>query len=73
MEEELNISDLKKIIQTLVAFIAIDGKEFVNDTEKPQYVSSYVLLLIKIINQLDNKEQVSLVENISHDIAKYIK
>jgi len=73
MEEELSISDLKQIIQTLIEFIAVDGKEFVNDTKKHEYVSSYVLLLIKMIHQLDTKEQVSLVENISHDIAKYIK
>ena len=73
MEEELNISDLRKIIHNLITFIVVEGKEYVNDGKKCDYVLSYVLLLARIINRVDGDEQESLVEDIANDISKYIK
>ncbi|WP_298541615.1 hypothetical protein [uncultured Aquimarina sp.] len=73
MKEELNISDLRQVIRNLITFIVVDGKEYVNDDKKREYVASYVLLLVKIVNQLDSEEQASLIENISEDISNYMK
>jgi len=73
MKEELSIADLRQIIQNLIAFIVVEGKGYVNDAKKREYVASYVLLLAKIINQIDEEEQASLIENISDDIANYMK
>lgn len=73
MEEELNISDLRQIIRNLITFIVVDGKEFVNDKKKCDYVVSYVHLLARIINKVDGDEQESLVEDIASDISKYLK
>ncbi|AXT51291.1 hypothetical protein D1818_10785 [Aquimarina sp. BL5] len=73
MKEELNISDLRQVIRNLITFIVVDGKEYVDDDKKREYVSSYVLLLVKIVNQLDSEEQASLIENISEDISNYMK
>ncbi|MDH7445290.1 hypothetical protein [Aquimarina sp. 2201CG14-23] len=73
MEEKLHISDLKRIIHNLIVFIVIEGKEYVNDKKKREYVASYVHLLAKVINQIEEEERVSLVEDISNDISKYMK
>ncbi|MFD2564165.1 hypothetical protein [Aquimarina rubra] len=73
MKEELSVSDLRQIIRNLITFIVVEGKEYVNDTKKREYVASYVHLLAKIINQVDQNEQNSLVENISDDISNYMK
>lgn len=73
MKEELNISDLRRIIRNLITFIVVEGKTYVKDKNKREYVESYVLLLAKIINQLDQEEQTTLIENISDDIANYMK
>ncbi|MGY3791409.1 hypothetical protein [uncultured Aquimarina sp.] len=73
IQEELSISDLRKVIRNLITFIVVDGKEYVNDSDKIDYVKSYVMLLAKIINQVDQEEHTSLIENISDDIANYIK
>ncbi len=72
MEEELDISDARQIIRNLITFIVVEGKEYVNDNKKREYVASYVLLLAKIINQTDKTDQTSFIENISDDISKYI-
>ncbi|GAA0717543.1 hypothetical protein GCM10009430_14600 [Aquimarina litoralis] len=73
IQEELSISDLRKVIRNLITFIVVDGKEYVNDSNKIDYVKSYVMLLAKIINQVDQEEHTSLIKNISDDIANYIK
>ena len=73
MEEDLSISDLRKIIRNLITFIVVEGKEYVNDTKKSDYVLSYVHLLARTINKVDVDEQESLVEDIANDISKYIK
>ncbi|WP_299431986.1 hypothetical protein [uncultured Aquimarina sp.] len=73
MKEELDISDLRQIIQNLITFIVVEGKEYVNDGKKREYVVSYVLLLAKILNQVDQEERASLIENISDDITNYMK
>ncbi|MBW1294417.1 hypothetical protein [Aquimarina litoralis] len=73
MSEELNISDLRQVIRNLITFIVIEGKEYVNDDDKCEYVKSYVLLLAKIINQVEEKEQASLIQSISDDITNYMK
>lgn len=73
IKEDLSISDLRKVIRNLITFIVVDGKEYVDDSEKRDYVKSYVMLLAKIINQVDQEENTSLIKNISDDIANYIK
>ncbi|WP_299214695.1 hypothetical protein [uncultured Aquimarina sp.] len=73
MKEELSISDLRQVIRNLITFIAVDGKEYVNDDKKREYVANYVLLLAKIINQIDQEEQTSLIQNISDDISNYME
>ena len=73
MKEEPEISDLIHIIQSLIEFIVIDGKAYVRDNEKREYVASYVLLLAKTINQMGKEEETKVVESIAEDIAKYIK
>lgn len=73
MKEEVNIADLKVIIQTLIKFIVVDGKSFVTEAKKEEYVASYVHLLVKMINQAEEEKNHSIVEKIASDIANYIK
>ncbi|SEL16442.1 hypothetical protein SAMN04487910_1907 [Aquimarina amphilecti] len=73
MKEELSISDLREVIRNLITFIAVEGKEYVNENKKSDYVASYLVLLAKIINQVEEGEQTSLVESITEDISNYIK
>jgi len=73
MNEELNISDVRGVIRNLITFIVIDGKEYVHDKRKCEYVASYVCLLARIVNRVADEERASLVEDIAKDISKYIK
>ncbi len=73
MTDKVSVSDLRYIIRNLITFIAVEGKEYVNDQKKQEYVASYIHLLAKIINQVDEDDQDSIVENIAEDISKYIQ
>lgn len=72
-QHKVEISDLKRIIHSLMNFIVIEGKEFVNEEQKQQYVESYLYLLIKTINTINEEKDEILVKNISDDISSYIK
>jgi len=72
-EDALDISDLRPIIRNLVTFIVVEGKGYVNEKKKCDYVASYVHLLVKIVNQVKEEERASLVEDIAEDISRYIK
>ena len=73
MHKELDISDIKLIIRNLITFIVIEGKDYVSDQNKKEYVAGYIHLLIKTINLIDEKEKDSVIENITDDIANYLK
>lgn len=73
MEDTLDISELRQIIRNLITFIAIEGKEYVKDEKKREYVTSYVHLLAKIIHQINDEEKTSVVEDIAKDISEYLK
>lgn len=73
---ELNHTDYKLIVNKLVSFIVLEGKSFVSEEEKIEYVKSYLKLFVKIINQPleDNKESEKslLMENILKDLSNYL-
>jgi len=73
MKGNLDISDVRLIIRNLMAFIVIEGKEFVDEEHKKEYVSRYLLVLIKTINLMDDQEEFSLVEDIANDISNYLE
>ncbi len=73
MKNELDIHDLRLIIRNLIAFIVVEGKEFVSDHQKTEYVSRYVQLLIKNVHMIDEKDKNSIVEDIADDITTYLK
>ena len=72
MEDTLDISEVRLIIRNLITFIVIEGKEYVNDEQKQAYISGYLLVLVKTINLIDEKERVSVVETIAKDISEYL-
>ncbi|GAA3522854.1 hypothetical protein GCM10022393_41930 [Aquimarina addita] len=72
-EDRLDISDLQQIIHNLVTFIAIEGKEYVQEDHKRAYVKSYVYLLAKIVHRINEEEQFSVTEDIAKDISRYLK
>lgn len=73
VKKDLSDSDIRCIINKLVNFIVVEGKEFVPDEKKDEYVSSYLYLLIKTIHFTDKEEYASLVETISKDINKHVQ
>ncbi len=70
MSNQLDISDLKKIIQDLISFIVIDGKEFVNKQQQKEYISCYLRLFIKTFNPENSQINSHYTEEISKDILK---
>ncbi len=73
MENELKISDLKIIIRNLISFIVIEGKECVQESKKQEYVSGYIHLLVKIVNDMEEQDDYSIIKDIVDDITRYIK
>ncbi|MEW7290811.1 hypothetical protein [Aquimarina sp. 2304DJ70-9] len=73
MNDNLNISDIRLIIRNLITFIVVEGKGYVNDAQKRDYVSEYLLVLVKTINLIDEQEEYSVVEDIANDISNYLK
>ncbi len=76
MENEVNISDLRQIIRNLITFIVIEGKEYVQEQKKQDYVASYLHMLAKVIHENhieDKEEQAAFIEDIANDIARYIR
>ncbi|PKV49537.1 hypothetical protein ATE84_1567 [Aquimarina sp. MAR_2010_214] len=73
MKKELDISEIQLIIRNLVAFIVVEGKEYVSDKKKKAYVSGYVQLLIKTIHLVDDQEELSIIEDIAEDILTYLE
>ena len=56
-------------------FIVIEGKSYVDNNKKEQYVLSYLNMLVDVVNQ-PNKNQVPksvLMEHILKDIDSYTK
>lgn len=73
MNGELNTSEIRLIIRHLIQFIVIEGKEFVSQNKKQEYVMAYIHMLVKVMNLVDESEQASLIENIADDISNHIK
>ncbi len=73
MDKDLDISEVKRIIRNLITFIVIEGKQYVNEGQRKEYVCAYVQLLIKTIHLIDEKEKESVIEDIAKDISTYIE
>ena len=73
MKGELNTSEIRLIIRHLIKFVAIEGKEYVSQSRKQEYVTAYIHMLVKMMNLVDENEQPSLIENIAEDITNHIK
>ncbi|WP_074409613.1 MULTISPECIES: hypothetical protein [Aquimarina] len=73
MKKELDISEIQLIIRNLIAFIVVEGKEYVSDKKKKAYVAGYVQLLIKTIHLIDDQEELSIIEDIAEDISTYLE
>lgn len=75
MEENIEMKDIRLLISRLMSFIVLDGKHFVNETEKENYVKSYLHLFVKMINDPvtdENAKKAVVIEQIFKDISKYI-
>ena len=77
MEGNLEMKDVKLIINKLMSFIVMDGKHFVNEEEKKSYVQSYLNLFAKIINEPEDDHKkaskAAVMEHIFKDIEKYVR
>ncbi len=73
MKGDIDISDVRLIIRNLITFIVVEGKEYVHDEQKKNYISGYLLVLVKTINLIDEQEEFSVVEDIANDISNYLK
>jgi uncharacterized protein (UPF0305 family) len=73
MKKELEISEIRLIIRNLIAFIVVEGKEYVSDKQKKAYVSGYIQLLVKTIHLIDNHKELSIIEDIIEDISTYLE
>ncbi|MDY8136599.1 hypothetical protein [Aquimarina sp. 2201CG5-10] len=73
MNNKLEVSDIKLIIRNLITFIVLDGKEYVSDQRKQEYVAAYIHLLVKTMNLVDNKEESAIIEDIANDIDTYLE
>ena len=74
MYENIELSDVKTIINKLMIFIVLEGKSFVNEKDKARYVESYLSLLVNVINEPTNEGSSSkamLMEHILKDISNY--
>ncbi|WP_459211698.1 hypothetical protein [Aquimarina rhabdastrellae] len=70
MNNQLELTDLKKIIQDLISFIVIDGKTYVDDRYQKEYITSYIRLFIKAFNPENTAINAAYTEEISKDILK---
>lgn len=73
MSENLENSEIRLIIRNLISFIAVEGKEYVQDSKKSSYVGAYIHMLVKMMNLIDEGKDQALVEHIAEDIAKHLK
>lgn len=76
LKENLEINDVKLVINRLMSFIVLDGKHFVTEEEKASYVKSYLSLFVKIINEpVEDKKltKAIVMEHIFKDISKYVE
>jgi len=70
MKSDLSQQDIKKIIDSLIKFIVIDGKTYIAEEQLKQYTLHYLHILIQITNNelpTDSKHY-TLVESILNDI-----
>ncbi|TPN85972.1 hypothetical protein [Aquimarina algicola] len=72
MDKDLDITDIKLIIRNLITFIIIEGKEYVNDSKKKEYVLGYMKLLINTMNLVEEDHKESLLKDIAEDITTYV-
>jgi len=73
LNDKLDIDDLQLIVRNLINFIVIEGKEYVNEDEMGDYVSSYVEVLIKTIHLIEKRDISITVEDIARDISMYLE
>ncbi len=73
MKKDIDIAEIRWIIRNLIAFIVVEGKDYVSEAKKKEYVSAYVHVLIKTIYLIDEKQEFSIVEDIAEDIVNYLK
>lgn len=73
MNENLETSEIRLIIRNLISFIAVEGKEYVQDSKKSNYVEAYIHMLVKIMNLIDEGKDQALVEHIAEDISRHLK
>ncbi len=72
MEKDIDISEIKLIIRNLIAFIVVEGKQYVDEAKKKEYVYAYLQLLIKTIHLVE-EEKLSIIEDIAEDISTFIE
>jgi len=77
MYDNLSMEDVKTLINRLMEFIVLDGKNFVSEEDRESYVKSYLSLFVKIINEPvgddNNSSKAIVLEHIFKDMTKYIE
>ncbi len=69
LQKDLNTIELTRIIRSLMHFIVIDGKNFVNETEKKAYIKSYLYTFTKSINGMNDFVNMKVIhDQIEKDI-----
>lgn len=73
MKFEPEVVDLKVIIHDLMEFIVIEGRGYVDESHRKQYVNSYISCFIKTINRVDNKPNKYKILDVINCINKDLK
>lgn len=67
-DNDLEIEDIKKVINGLMQFIINDSRQYVDSNKQHQYIKKYLELLEAIIKCKELPCNENLIENIIKDI-----
>lgn len=74
IDKDTNKVELVKIIRYLISFIVIDGKDYIKDELKEDYIKQYLLILSKSMNGVSNYVNINtLYRTIEKDVLLHLK
>lgn len=69
LPQNLNSIELTKIIRSLMQFIVIDGRKFIDEKKKKEYIKSYIYTFSKSINGMNDFVNMKMIhDQIEKDI-----
>lgn len=69
LQKDIKTIELTRIIRSLMHFIVIEGKDFVNEKDKKAYIKSYLYTFTKSINGMNDFVNMKMIhDQIEDDI-----